>query len=108
MGPPARDSPEGHRIVIIHGIASPFLTRHALLCKISGSMDHDNDDIIEALGRRLAELKSEHRDPDDVIVRIGETAPFDQVQIKRLKKRKLLLKDQIARIESNLLPDIIA
>jgi hypothetical protein len=71
-------------------------------------MDHDNDDIIEALGRRLAELKSEHRDLDDVIARIGETAPFDQVQIKRLKKRKLLLKDQIARIESNLLPDIIA
>jgi hypothetical protein len=53
-------------------------------------------------------LKSEHRDLDDVIARIGETAPFDQVQIKRLKKRKLLLKDQIARIESNLLPDIIA
>ncbi len=46
-------------------------------------MDHDNDDEIEALQQRLAELKSEHRDLDDVIAHIGETAPFDQVQIKR-------------------------
>ncbi len=71
-------------------------------------MEHDNDDNIEALQQKLAELKSEHRDLDDVIARIGETAPFDQIQIKRLKKRKLLLKDQIATIESRLLPDIIA
>ena len=79
-----------------------------LPCVISGSMDNDNDNNIEALRQKLAELKSEHRDLDDVIAHIGETAPFDQVQIKRLKKRKLLLKDQIARIESKLLPDIIA
>ncbi len=71
-------------------------------------MDHDNDDNIESLRQRLAELKSEHRVLEDVIAHIGETAPFDQVQIKRLKKRKLLLKDLIARIESRLLPDIIA
>jgi len=71
-------------------------------------MDNDNIDSTEALHQQLAELKSEHRDLDDVIAHIGETAPFDQVQIKRLKKRKLLLKDQIARIESKLLPDIIA
>ena len=71
-------------------------------------MDNDNNDNTEALRQQLAELKSEHRDLDDVIAHIGETAPFDQVQIKRLKKRKLLLKDQIARIESKLLPDIIA
>jgi hypothetical protein len=71
-------------------------------------MDNDNIDSIQALRQRLAGLKSEHRDLDDVIAHIGETAPFDQVQIKRLKKRKLLLKDQIARVESKLLPDIIA
>jgi hypothetical protein len=70
-------------------------------------MDEDDDDI-ERLRRRLAELKSEHRDLDDVIAQISETAPFDQIQIKRLKKRKLMLKDQITRIESELLPDIIA
>lgn len=62
----------------------------------------------ERLRQRLAELKTEHRDLDDVIARIAETVPFDQIQIKRLKKRKLLLKDQIAQIESELLPDIIA
>ncbi|EWY38193.1 hypothetical protein N825_14900 [Skermanella stibiiresistens SB22] len=62
----------------------------------------------EILQQKLDSLRSEHRDLDDVIARIGEQAPFDQLQIQRLKKRKLLLKDQIARIESRLLPDIIA
>jgi hypothetical protein len=67
-----------------------------------------DDDEFERLKRQLAELKSEHRDLDDVIAQISETVPFDQIQIKRLKKRKLMLKDQIARLESRLLPDIIA
>ena len=62
----------------------------------------------ERLQQKLAELKTEHRDLDDVISRISESAPFDQIQVKRLKKRKLMLKDQIAQIESQLLPDIIA
>lgn len=62
----------------------------------------------ETLKRRLAGLRSEHRDLDDVIVRISEQAPFDQLQVQRLKKRKLQLKDEIAKIESALLPDIIA
>lgn len=70
--------------------------------------DRMNQEETERLRQRLAELKTEHRDLDDVIARIAETAPFDQIQIKRLKKRKLLLKDQIAQIESELLPDIIA
>ncbi len=62
----------------------------------------------EALERRLETLRSEHRDLDDVIVRISGGNAFDQLQIKRLKKRKLMLKDEIARIESKLVPDIIA
>ena len=62
----------------------------------------------ETLERQLEELKTEHRDLDDVIARITEEAPFDQLQVQRLKKRKLQLKDQIAKIESLLLPDIIA
>jgi hypothetical protein len=62
----------------------------------------------ERLLERLAELKTEHRDLDDVIERITERAAYDQVQVKRLKKRKLLLKDQIAQLENLLLPDIIA
>jgi len=62
----------------------------------------------EVLERKLEELRSEHRDLDDVIQRITGGNAFDQLQIKRLKKRKLMLKDQIARIESKLVPDIIA
>lgn len=62
----------------------------------------------EVLKRRLSELRSEHRDLDDVIARISERVPFDQLQVQRLKKRKLQLKDEIAKIESALLPDIIA
>ena len=61
-----------------------------------------------ALRRKLVELKTEHRDLDDVIARLAERQPFDQIQLQRLKKRKLQLKDLIAQIESQLLPDIIA
>ena len=57
---------------------------------------------------KLEELRSEHRDLDDVIQRLAETSPFNQLQIQRLKKRKLALKDQMAKLESKLLPDIIA
>ncbi len=72
--------------------------------------EHAVDDLVdqETLKRRLGELTSEHRDLDDVIARISEQAPFDQLQMQRLKKRKLQLKDEIAKIESALLPDIIA
>lgn len=62
----------------------------------------------ETLERRLEELKSEHRDLDDVIARITDEVPFDQLQIQRLKKRKLQIKDQVAKVGSLLLPDIIA
>ena len=61
-----------------------------------------------ALRRRLVELKTEHRDLDDVIARLSERQPFDQIQLQRLKKRKLQLKDVISQIENQLLPDIIA
>jgi len=63
---------------------------------------------VEALRARLATLTIEHRDLDDVISRLAERIPFDQLQLQRLKKRKLALKDQISKIESELLPDIIA
>lgn len=62
----------------------------------------------EMLNQKLADLRSEHRDLDDVIARLSERAPFDQLQLQRLKKRKLALKDQIAVLESRMLPDIIA
>ena len=57
---------------------------------------------------QLEQLKTEHRDLDDIIVRITKNPPYNQIQIQRIKKRKLALKDQIARLESRLLPDIIA
>ena len=60
------------------------------------------------LQRKLTELQSEHRDLDDVIARLVERLPVDQLQLQRLKKRKLALKDEIQRVENMLLPDIIA
>ncbi len=45
---------------------------------------------------------------DDVIARLQEHAPFDQLQLVRLKKKKLMLKDNMNKLESRLLPDIIA
>lgn len=60
------------------------------------------------LRAKLEELRMEHRDMDLAIQHLAETAPFNQLEIQRLKKRKLLLKDQIIKLESKLLPDIIA
>ncbi|MCQ4161291.1 DUF465 domain-containing protein [Roseomonas sp. GC11] len=61
----------------------------------------------DSLLRRLHELRSEHRDLDTVILRLDGSLT-DQLQLQRLKKRKLKLKDEIAWLESRLVPDIIA
>ena len=60
------------------------------------------------LRAKLEELRAEHRDLDAAIQSMSQTAPFNQLQIQRMKKRKLILKDQIIKLESQLLPDIIA
>jgi hypothetical protein len=57
---------------------------------------------------RLAELRVEHRDLDEVIARLLEGPYVDQLQVRRMKKRKLMLKDIIARLESGLIPDLDA
>ena len=57
---------------------------------------------------RVAALEIEHQDLDDVIARLSEHPQQDQLQLRRLKKRKLLLKDTIARLRDRLIPDIIA
>ena len=61
-----------------------------------------------AMMQRLTELKLEHRDLDDVCRRLGDDPSHDQLQLTRMKRRKLLLKDQIARLERLIDPDIPA
>lgn len=63
---------------------------------------------INAIETRIAELKLEHRDLDDVIQRLTDSPVKDQLQMQRLKKRKLMVKDQIALLERQLTPDIRA
>ena len=61
--------------------------------------------LIEA---KIADLREEHRALDSAIQALQENAPYDQISIMRLKRRKLLLKDEIAHWEDQLTPDIIA
>jgi hypothetical protein len=63
---------------------------------------------VEAAKAKLEQLRIEHRDLDEIIGRLTDQGPINQLQIQRLKKRKLVLKDLIAKLESQLLPDIIA
>ena len=62
----------------------------------------------EKLQELLVQLKAEHRDLDDAITALSLRGVPDMIQIQRLKKRKLILRDEITRTESKLLPDIIA
>ena len=57
---------------------------------------------------RILALEMEHHDLDDVIARLGGDPTQDQLQLRRLKKKKLLLKDLIARLRDRLIPDIVA
>jgi hypothetical protein len=57
---------------------------------------------------RLRAMRIEHRDLDEVIARLSLDIHSDEVQLRRLKKRKLILKDQIARLESQAIPDLNA
>jgi hypothetical protein len=68
-------------------------------------MQRRND---KELREQLAGLRAEHRSLDDEIIALESTGSADQLLIKRLKKKKLALKDQITIIEDQLLPDIIA
>lgn len=73
--------------------------------------DQDQDNIDRELFRnieKLRQLRIEHRDLDEVITRLSMDIHVDQLQLKRLKKRKLMLKDQIERYVSQLIPDLNA
>jgi hypothetical protein len=65
-------------------------------------------DTTEALKNKLSDLTVKHRQLDDEIFELLDTSPFDQLEIQRLKKRKLVIKDEILQIRNRLLPDIIA
>jgi len=62
----------------------------------------------EAIRVRISVLKVEHRDLDAVIARLSEDPAQDELQLKRLKRRKLLVKDHIAMLERQLVPDVSA
>ena len=68
----------------------------------------NESDSIAVLKDKLQALLSEHRNLDDVIAQLSGASVSDQLQMKRLKKRKLALKDEIARLHALILPDIIA
>ena len=62
----------------------------------------------DQIKEKLAQVELEHRDLDDVIQALMSQQDFDQLKVSRLKKRKLSLKDQIASLRNQLIPDIIA
>lgn len=78
--------------------------RSAIGITIPGIMSNDRRPIAEI----LAELRSEHRDLDRAIAHLSDSRSVDQLQLTRLKKRKLRLKDQIAYWESRQIPDLDA
>ena len=72
-------------------------------------MSNDTDPLdVAAIKAKLEALKSEHRDLDEVIARLSLDIHVDELQLRRLKKRKLVLKDQILLLESQLIPDLNA
>jgi hypothetical protein len=71
-------------------------------------MEDDENSIHTALRQRIGELQMEHRDLDDAIARLSENPLPDQLRMQRLKKRKLLLKDQLTHLERQLDPDVLA
>ena len=75
------------------------------LRKSGASNESDRTAVLKA---KLQALLSEHRDLDDVIVQLSGASASDKLQMQRLKKRKLALKDEIARLHALVLPDIIA
>jgi hypothetical protein len=81
-----------------------ILDAHRLTWRIPPMMIAD----VQVLKQRIYQLNVEHRDLDDVISRLSQSPAQDQLQLQRLKKRKLLIKDQITMLERQLTPDIPA
>jgi hypothetical protein len=79
-------------------------TQANLMAEIEDNVDRELFRNFE----KLRQLRIEHRDLDEIITRLALDIHVDEIQMKRLKKRKLLLKDQITRVESLLIPDLNA
>ena len=78
---------------------------------MTGDDEDDEDKVNRELFRnveKLRQLRIEHRDLDEIITRLSMDIYVDEIQIKRLKKRKLMIKDQIERYGSTLIPDLNA
>ena len=67
-----------------------------------------SEEEIKQIKATIAELQLEHRDLDQLIEQLVRDPAFEELHIKRLKKRKLQLKDQLARLEDDLIPDFLA
>ncbi|RME34142.1 MAG: DUF465 domain-containing protein [Gammaproteobacteria bacterium] len=67
-----------------------------------------DSDQLARIRHRITELEVEHRDLDDAIDRLHDQPYVDQLQLRRMKKRKLMLKDEINRLRSKLIPDLDA
>jgi hypothetical protein len=86
------------------GIVSALAVKYRAMSESENNVETKTFQRLE----RLRELRIEHRDLDDVIHRLQMDLYVNEVQLRRLKKRKLMLKDQIARLESELIPDLNA
>lgn len=82
--------------------------RSAFPLLIEIGSDNMNEESKDVLREKIEALRTEHRDLDEILGRLSEDRLVDQLQLRRMKKRKLQLKDAIAKLESKLLPDMSA
>ena len=68
------------------------------------TVEPDEEENLRSPHRQLIELRKEHADLDNLIDRAADSTPVDELSLRRLKKRRLLLRDQIARIEAEIDP----
>ena len=78
------------------------------MCYGEGMSERLTEEELDRIRKRVSELKLEPRDLDGAIEHLVATGTFEELKIKRMKKRKLQLKDDIARLENTLIPDILA
>ena len=80
----------------------------AALCYGCGMSEQLTEEDLSNIRKRVDELRLEHRDLDEAIEQLVMMGTFEELKIKRMKKRKLQLRDDIARLENKLIPDILA